>query len=204
MPPDQPPYIMGPDCAARCHADEATDSRMIIAERKEQRPLMSAGTPNRRPFGCDQNGVPLVGQIDERHRFHIGFQAQDFDIDELGHVNNAVWVIWIQEASMAHWLMAARPEDRDRFVAVVLRHEVDYRGNVREGDEISAVTWISGTPRGARYVRRTEFHDSNGRAIVTALTHWAMVDRETGKLVRVRAEMAAPFVCNDEQFKETK
>ncbi|WP_371262952.1 acyl-CoA thioesterase [Sphingomonas sp. OV641] len=88
--------------------------------------------------------------MDEHRRFHIRFRARDADIDELGHVNNAVWVTWIQDVSVAHWLTAARPQDRDRFVAVVLRHEVDYRGNVRAGDEVSAITWVVRAPRGAR------------------------------------------------------
>ncbi|PZQ79028.1 MAG: thioesterase [Ancylobacter novellus] len=140
--------------------------------------------------------------MDEHRRFRIRFRARDADIDELGHVNNAVWVIWIQDASVAHWLTAARPQDRDRFVAVVLRHEVDYRGNVRAGDTVSATTWVVGAPRGARYVRRVEFHDEDGRTIVASLTQWALVDRETGKLARVPVEVAAPFLVDDTTQKE--
>ncbi|WP_052209028.1 acyl-CoA thioesterase [Sphingopyxis fribergensis] len=142
--------------------------------------------------------------MDEHRRFHIRFHARDADIDELGHVNNAVWVTWIQDASVAHWLTAARRQDRDRFVAVVLRHEVDYRGNVRAGDEVSAITWVVGAPRGARYARCVEFHGDDGRTIVVSLTQWALVDRETGKLARVPVEVAAPFLCVDTAKKESK
>lgn len=103
---------------------------------------------------------------------------------------------------MADGRAAARPQDRDRFVAVVLRHEVDYRGNVRAGDEVSAITWVVRAPRGARYARCVEFHAEDGRTIVASLTQWALVDRETGKLARVPVEVAAPFLSDDTAQKE--
>lgn len=53
---------------------------------------MSLPGEGRRRIGCDASGVPLAGKVDERRRFHIRFQATEEDIDELGHVNNAVWV----------------------------------------------------------------------------------------------------------------
>ncbi|HEY8333986.1 MAG TPA: acyl-CoA thioesterase [Tardiphaga sp.] len=158
---------------------------------------MSDGSAIRRRIGCDDEGQPLCGRIDDRCRFHLRFRAHDTDIDELGHVNNATWVSWIQDASVAHWLRAARSEDRDRFAAVVVRHEVDYRGNIRSGDEIAAVTWVSGAPRGARYARRVEFAGADGRTLVSSLSQWALIDRQTGKLVRVPPEVAAPFLHDD-------
>jgi acyl-CoA thioester hydrolase len=45
---------------------------------------------------------------------------------------------------------------------MVIRHEVDYRGNIRAGDDTAAVTWLEGRPRGARYSRRVEFTDGGG------------------------------------------
>lgn len=164
--------------------------------------FVSGIVSDRRRIGCDEHGQPLAGEVDGRRRFHIRFRARDADIDELGHVNNAVWVTWIQDASVAHWLNAARPQDRDRFVAVVLRHEVDYRGNVRVGDEVAAITWVVGAPRGARYARCVEFHDADRRMIVASLTQWALVDRGTGKLTRIPVEVAAPFLSDDHVQKE--
>lgn len=34
--------------------------------------------------------------------FEQRITASDSDIDELGHVNNAVWVQWIQSVAVAH------------------------------------------------------------------------------------------------------
>jgi acyl-CoA thioesterase FadM len=60
------------------------------------------------------------------------------DIDELGHVNNAVWVRWIQDVATAHWNAAAAPERVATFVWVVVRHEIDYLGNVGAGEAVTA------------------------------------------------------------------
>ena len=165
---------------------------------------MSGIVSDRRRIGCDEHGHPLVGEVDEHRRFHIRFRARDADIDELGHVNNAVWVTWIQDVSVAHWLTAARPRDADTYVAMVLRHEVDYRGNIRAGEETFAITWVEGKPRGARYARCVEFKDSNGQTLVAALSQWVLIEKATGKLVRVPAEVAAPFLYETRRKEETE
>ena len=76
------------------------------------------------------------------------FSAAPEHIDELGHVNNAVWVQWIQDIATAHWDAAARPEDRAAFFWVVTRHEIDYRGNIDAGQSVTGETWIEGPARG--------------------------------------------------------
>jgi acyl-CoA thioester hydrolase len=127
------------------------------------------------------------------NRFTRTFVAEPQHIDELGHVNNAVWVQWIQDMATAHWDAVARPEDSAAFFWVVVRHEIDYRGNVSEGDSVTGTTWIEGGAQGATSLRRVEFTDSVGKRLVSAATTWAMLDRASGRLARVRDEVLAPF-----------
>ena len=54
-------------------------------------------------------------------------------------------------------------------------------------------TWIEGEPKGATSLRRVDFRNSAGRVIVSAATTWAMLDRATNRLVRVRPSVLAPF-----------
>ncbi len=115
-------------------------------------------------------------------------------IDELGHVNNTVWVQWIQDMATAHWDAVARPEDRAAFFWVVVRHEIDYRGNVSEGAEVHAETWIEGPAQGAKSLRRVEFTDASGKRLVSAATSWAMLDRGTGSLDVVRTDVLDHFI----------
>jgi acyl-CoA thioester hydrolase len=128
------------------------------------------------------------------NRFSMHFTAQAQHIDAMGHVNNAVWVGWMEDVATAHWTQDGRPEDVAAYAWVVTRHEIDYRGNVREGEKVKAETEIREGPTGARFDRHITFTNDEGRAIVRARTTWAMVDRVTGRLIRVPAEVAAPFL----------
>ncbi|MFM7027051.1 MAG: acyl-CoA thioesterase [Chakrabartia sp.] len=118
---------------------------------------------------------------------------QPDDIDELGHVNNAVWVRWVQDMATAHWAAIARPEDQAAYIWVVVRHEIDYLGNVGPGEAVTARTWISDKPKGARFDRNVTFATAEGKIIVRAKTTWAMIDKASGRIARVRDEIAAPF-----------
>jgi acyl-CoA thioester hydrolase len=128
------------------------------------------------------------------NRFAKTFTACPEHIDELGHVNNAVWVTWIQDIATAHWSAAASPDHLERYVWVVTRHEIDYRGNVSAGEVVTATTWIPDGPRGARFDRCVEFRDGAGKPLVAARSTWAMLDKASGRLVRVPREVAAPFL----------
>ena len=127
-------------------------------------------------------------------RFRLEFTARGEHIDELGHVNNAVWVNWIQDIATAHWSAVAAPRHVDKYVWVVTRHEIDYRGNIAAGEQVTADTWIPEGPRGAQFDRCVEFRDAAGKRIVAARSTWAMLDKASGRLLRVPAEVAAPFL----------
>lgn len=126
-------------------------------------------------------------------RFTLAITATQADIDELGHVNNAVWVRWIQQIATAHWEAVAPPEHRAAYIWVVTRHEIDYRGNVSAGEQVIAETWVDTLPQGARFDRKVRFLGPDGRVRVEAVTTWALIDRSTGRLLRVRPDIAAPF-----------
>ena len=127
-------------------------------------------------------------------KFTRSFTARTGHIDELGHVNNAVWVQWIQDMATSHWDAVARPEDREAFFWVVTRHEIDYRGNIDEGESVTGETWIEGPARGATSLRRVDFRNAAGKVIVSAATTWAMLERASGRPMRVRSEVLEPFL----------
>ena len=127
-------------------------------------------------------------------RFTLTITAAADDIDELGHVNNAVWVRWIQDIAVAHWQAVAPAEHVDTLVWVVTRHEIDYRGNVAAGETVTGETWVPEPPKGARFDRHVRFLGTDGTVKVEAVTTWALLERATGRLLRVRPEVAAPFL----------
>ncbi len=119
--------------------------------------------------------------------------AQAEDIDELGHVNNAVWVRWIQDIAVAHWRACATAEQDAAYVWLVVRHEIDYLRPLKIGETVTGRTWIAEAPRGARFDRLMEFVGADGRRHVRARTTWAMLDRKTGRPLRVPAQVAERF-----------
>lgn len=126
--------------------------------------------------------------------FVTSITASDADIDMLGHVNNAVWVQWLQEVATRHWEAAADPAHVAAYFWVVTRHEIDYRGNVQAGETVTARTWVGDAPRGARFDRHVEFTGLDGKVKVAAKSTWAIVDKASGRILRVPAEVAAPFL----------
>jgi acyl-CoA thioester hydrolase len=129
-----------------------------------------------------------------RHIFELQLTAAAEHIDELGHVNNAVWVQWIQQVAMAHWESLADAEHKDAYFWVVVRHEIDYLRAAFPGDRITARTWVGDAPRGARFDRFMEFTGADGKACVRAKTQWAIIDKASGRPVRVPPEVVAPFL----------
>ena len=127
------------------------------------------------------------------HIFSRTFTAAPEHIDELGHVNNAVWVQWLQELSVAHWQAAADPAHVDGYFWVIVRHEIDYRGNIALGAQATGRTWVPGAPRGARFARHAAFASTGGKDIVSAISTWAMIDKATGRPARVTPDIVAAF-----------
>ena len=126
--------------------------------------------------------------------FEKRITASADDIDELGHVNNAAWVRWIQDVATAHWEGIAAAEHKGAYVWVVTRHEIDYLRAAGPGETVTARTWVPNPPKGARFDRHIEFVGADGKACVRAKTTWAILDRGTGRPLRVPPEVAAPFL----------
>lgn len=129
--------------------------------------------------------------------FEMALTAGPEHIDELGHVNNAVWVQWIQQVAVAHWDRAAPEDLKQAYYWVVVRHEIDYLRPAHEGDLITARTWVGAEPQGARSDRFVEFTDPDGKVCVRSRTQWAIIDKVLGRPIRVSAEVIAPFVSQE-------
>jgi len=105
------------------------------------------------------------------------------ELDTLNHVNNVVYVQWIQDISSKHWedLTKSRP-DLD-YVWVVTRHEIDYKKEAVLGDEITFKTWV-GETKGVRSIRHVEIY-KGVVLLVKAKTVWCMLDAKTLRPMRI-------------------
>ena len=129
--------------------------------------------------------------IPETFEMHLAVQSGDIDI--LGHVNNIVYLRWVQDIAIAHWRARAPQEDQNALYWVVTRHEIDYKRSAMPGESILARTWIGKASRFA-FERHTEIlRAADGKLLVKALTLWCPMSRTTNKPVDVRPEVRALF-----------
>ncbi len=118
-------------------------------------------------------------------RYERVFHVAVDDIDDLDHVNNVVYLRWVQDVAAAHWESATSPAERAEIAWVVLRHEIDYKHPARPGDQVIARTWV-GPPSAATFERHTEIlRAADQRVLARARSLWCPVHPGTGRLRRI-------------------
>ncbi len=115
------------------------------------------------------------------------------DIDEQNHVNNTVYLRWVQDIATAHWRAIASPEAQEAIGWVVLRHEIDYKASVSLGDEVVLRTWVGKATR-LTFERFTDIRRKRDHQLLSqARSLWCPINTETGRPVRVPAEVRSQF-----------
>jgi acyl-CoA thioester hydrolase len=122
-------------------------------------------------------------------------------IDDYGHVNNVVYLQWMQDAAIRHPESIVEyklPENRGWFAR---EHRIEYLVPAFAGDEIEIRTWISEYKR-VRAIRKYEFfRKADGKVIAKGETLWVFVELSTGKPIPIPQEMQALFPLLPDQPK---
>src|SRR6266496_250900 len=112
-------------------------------------------------------------------RFEMIIPVLPGDIDEQNHVNNTVYLRWVQDVATAHWRAVASPKAQQTIGWVVLRHEIDYKGPATLGDEVVLRTWVGKATR-LTFERFTEVRrNRDGRLLSEARTLWCPIDMQS-------------------------
>src|SRR4029077_9883705 len=115
------------------------------------------------------------------------------DIDEQDHVNNTVYLRWVQDVATAHWRALASGEAQATIRWIVLRDEIDYKAPATLGDEIVLRTWVAKASR-LTFERFTEIRRKNDDQLLSqARTLWCPINAQTGRPMRVSAEVRTRF-----------
>lgn len=109
------------------------------------------------------------------------------DIDDLGHVNNVVYLRWVQEVASAHWDQAAPAALKTKYAWVVLRHEIDYKNPGFLSDDIHGFTWVGGHS-GAKFDRYVSIQCGE-KILAEAKTTWCLLDGKSFKPIRIPDEI---------------
>ena len=126
--------------------------------------------------------------------FEQSFTPQASDIDANGHVNNVVYLRWIQDMATAHWVARQPATDQPGLTWIVLRHEVDYRRALLPGETARARTWVARKPEGPRFDRYVRIDGPDGAMCAQALTTWCLIDAVTGRPKRVPQDIVDRFI----------
>lgn len=129
-----------------------------------------------------------------RQVFSREFTPVPSDIDENGHVNNVVYVRWIQDMAISHWRAIQPDEEQARWAWIVLRHEIDYRRALMPGEIASARTWVADAPDGPRFDRFVRIDGPDGAMCAQARTVWCLIDQASGRPKRVTSDIVERFI----------
>ncbi len=115
--------------------------------------------------------------------FYLDITVSADMIDLNQHVNNVVYVQWMQDVAVSHaratgGTQAAR-EAGGTWVA--RSHHIEYRQPAFEGDRLRLMTWIHDF-RKIRSTRRYKFLRLDDHVTVAVgQTEWVFIDRQTGR-----------------------
>ncbi len=116
------------------------------------------------------------------------------DIDHMGHVNNSVYLKWVQEAVVRYWESLAPPEAVARHLWVALSHEIKYRRPAFL-DDIVVADVIANKVEGAKAFFTTVI--KRGEVVVAEVTSsWCCLDAVTKRPARLARDIAAKFLAD--------
>ncbi len=129
-------------------------------------------------------------------RYTVRYPVRQYELDVLGHVNNAVYLNWVEQVAIEHVeaLGYGRAWSTERGGAWVVReHHITYHRPVEYGDVV-LVTTLPQELSGVRGLRRTEIHrEADGALTTEVLTQWIWVRASDGRPTRVPAELLKVF-----------
>lgn len=117
------------------------------------------------------------------------------DIDRLGHVNNSIYLRWIEQAVHAHWMAHADAIEAASFEWIAVRHEIDYRKATFAGDRVVIDVRIESVRRARAWYRSIVTRD--GDLIAEALSCWCCIDAVTHRLTVIPGSATDRFLHAD-------
>lgn len=127
--------------------------------------------------------------------FNYSFKVRTKHLDTLNHVNNIVYLQWVQDASKKHWHALATEKVQKEYVWMALRHEIDYLNQSFLDDTITVYTWIEDSA-GAKSTRIVHIYKEDA-ILVKCKTTWVLLDAGTLKPKRINKEIFELFTLDD-------
>tara|TARA_B110000003_G_scaffold259642_1_gene279801 strand:- start:30 stop:419 length:390 start_codon:yes stop_codon:yes gene_type:complete len=115
------------------------------------------------------------------------------DLDDLNHVNNVIYIHWVQEIAKNHWKSLVSNEIIKNYFWVLLEHEIKYLNPAFLNDKIRLKTYIEKTD-GVKSSRIVEIYNKDtNKLLVTSKTIWCLINAKTGKPNRITEDIKKAF-----------
>lgn len=122
-------------------------------------------------------------KLESHNKYIREIKVTEADIDILEHVNNTVYLRWVQDIAIEHWNLFATDGEREKIFWVVVRHEIDYKRSTFLEDEVLLKTWVGKASRRS-FERHTEIIRKKDKKILAqALTLWSSISSETRRSI---------------------
>jgi acyl-CoA thioester hydrolase len=129
----------------------------------------------------------------------VQLEVRAADIDAYDHVNNAVYLTWLDRAAWSHSAALGLPLERCvamRRGMAALRTEIDFVRAALAGDQVQVATWIAGGDGRLRVGRRFQvLRVADGETLARARTDYVCINLDTGKAVRMPPEFTRAYVA---------
>lgn len=114
--------------------------------------------------------------------------VRDEHIDLMRHVNNVVYLQWLESVAWDHSQALGLGPQEYRNLGhgmVVRQHQLRYEAAVRPGEELLLATWIVEADKVSLHRRFQFVRPRDGRTVFRAQTHYVCVDIVEGRLRRM-------------------
>jgi acyl-CoA thioester hydrolase len=128
--------------------------------------------------------------------FSYSFNIPDTATDLNGHVNNVMYVQWMQDVATLHSDRQGCTYDSCREIGaawVVRAHQIEYLRPAFAGEEIEVLTWVCNFKR-SRSLRRYRFLRCSDQALLArAETDWVFINTETGRPISIPQQVSSCY-----------
>jgi acyl-CoA thioester hydrolase len=129
------------------------------------------------------------------NKFQLDIHTKATDFDAMGHINNVVYLQWVQDVAEAHWKHVSGQNDAKINLWVALRHEIDYKREIKPQEQIIAETWVA-SMEGVKSERMTRIYNPDtNQTKAEARTFWCLIDANSKRPKRITEEMKRRYIA---------
>ena len=135
--------------------------------------------------------MPIYTIVSKPAPFRFAIEVAPGDIDFMGHVNNASYLGWVQDAVVGHWRSLAPADAVAQHLWVALKHEITYRRPTFLGDDVIATVLLEKFS-GARAFYETVIRRGE-EVLAEVKSSWCCVDATTLRPARLAGDVVRRF-----------